>query len=73
MPIIQRSAVRAASRASRMASRVARQNAAGLSTAARMAVPTLRSAGVPSFAKAVNVAGMYIQTLSYLSSSWSCY
>ncbi|WFD26652.1 atp2, beta subunit of the F1 sector of mitochondrial F1F0 ATP synthase [Malassezia nana] len=62
MPIIQRSAVRAASRASRMASRVARQNAAGLSTAARVAAPSLRTAGVPSFAKAVNVAARGLAT-----------
>lgn len=59
MPIIQRSAVRAVSRASRMASRVARQNAAGLSTAARVAAPSLRSAGVPSIAKAMKTPGMY--------------
>lgn len=53
MPIIQRSAIRAASRASRQASRVARQNVAGLSTAARVAAPSLRSAAVmPAVAKA---------------------
>ena len=60
MPIIQRSAVRAVSRASRMASRVARQNAAGLSTAARVAAPSVRSGAVPSIAKAVKVPGTYL-------------
>ncbi|PKI85182.1 atp2, beta subunit of the F1 sector of mitochondrial F1F0 ATP synthase [Malassezia vespertilionis] len=44
MPIIQRSALRAVSRASRAANRVARQNAASLSTAARLAVPAVRAA-----------------------------
>lgn len=68
MPIIQRSAVRAVSRASRMASRVARQNAAGLSTAARVAAPSLRSAGVPSIAKAMNIGGMYSSLFSWTNS-----
>ena len=66
MPIIQRSAVRAVSRASRMASRVARQNAAGLSTAARVTVPSVRSGAVPSIAKAVKVPGTYLPYLSLI-------
>jgi len=48
MPIIQRSAVRAVSRASRMAS------------AARVTVPSVRSGAVPSIAKAVKVPGTYL-------------
>ncbi|WFD17140.1 atp2, beta subunit of the F1 sector of mitochondrial F1F0 ATP synthase [Malassezia arunalokei] len=64
MPIIQRSAVRAVSRASRMASRVARQNAAGLSTAARVTVPSVRSGAVPSIAKAVKVPARGLATES---------
>lgn len=60
MPIVQRSAIRAVSRASRMASRVARQNAASLSTAARLAAPSLRSPVVPSIAKAMFVPGTYL-------------
>lgn len=59
MPIIQRSAIRAVSRASRTAGRMARQNTAGLSTASRLALPAIRSANVPSFAKASRVQCMY--------------
>lgn len=57
MPIIERSAVRAVSRASRQASRVARQNAAGLSTAARAVAPALRSTAAPAVATAARAGG----------------
>ena len=74
MPIIQRSAIRAVSRASRTANRVARQNAAGLSTAARLALPAVRaSAAAPSFAKAANVQGMYQGTQRANLSSRPCH
>ncbi|WFC96635.1 atp2, beta subunit of the F1 sector of mitochondrial F1F0 ATP synthase [Malassezia brasiliensis] len=55
MPIIQRSAIRAVSRASRTAGRMARQNAAGLTTASRLALPAVRAANVPGLAKASRV------------------
>lgn len=58
MPIIERSAVRAFSRASRQVSRVARQNAAGLMTAARVAAPALRSSvSAPAVATAARAGG----------------
>lgn len=59
MPIIQRSAIRAVSRASRTAGRMTRQNAAGLTTASRLALPAVRAANVPGLAKASRVQSMY--------------